>query len=161
MKLGVLLIIIACLPLVWCSDTAIGEIRVSIQNRAPVITSVSLAPEEADDTRLCCLAAYNDELPEKVKLYYAWYVNGERTQDAGISMTGYSPGDNVKCEVHAEDELGAESQVETASITVQSRQPSLTQITGAVTGGGTASPAIALVALTGLSLLGIRVRRAR
>ena len=84
---------------------AYGYITISIINRPPRITKLTILPQEVyPDSILNCDVELIDERPNKVILHYKWYINGILTNLTSIS--GLKPGDIVTCKVIPEDSEG-------------------------------------------------------
>src|SRR3989344_4385826 len=74
-------------------DTAIAQayIFLSVINEPPVVTEVQLTPRNVyTDSVLECLAKINDEQLDRVKLHYAWTINGKETVTKGYKLSGFN-----------------------------------------------------------------------
>ena len=75
-KYILLIILLLSLQLGSAATVQYGEIKLTVENRPPVIKIVEILPEEPHyDSILECFTEIDDETPETVVYEYEWYKN--------------------------------------------------------------------------------------
>jgi hypothetical protein len=83
-----------------------GTIKLTIENRPPVITSLTILPSEPYfDSVLECVAEIEDETPDTVAVDYKWYKNGI-LQDVTSGKFQGQDNDEITCIATPTDALG-------------------------------------------------------
>lgn len=106
------------------SDTA----SVTVGNAAPVMSSVTLAPDPADvsDT-ISCTPAASDNDGDSISYTYAWSINGSTisTTNSSISSTWFEKGDDVVCTVTPSDSTESGTAMASSTLTISNAAPSV------------------------------------
>ena len=117
-----------------------GSDSLVIDNTAPVITSVSIAPSApvAGD-RLVCSYVASDADGDNLEPVYEWLVNGNPSGTSSTLSGGFSGGDTVVCSVIVSD--GIDSDTGSASVSVSNSTPTISNV-GITPLGATISDAL-------------------
>ncbi|MFH1398806.1 MAG: hypothetical protein ABIG95_01725 [Candidatus Woesearchaeota archaeon] len=92
MKHTLALMALLLLTSVAAKSVDYGYVTVTIINRPPRITNLTILPEAYEDTILSCTAKVEDEIPERVTIVYEWYKNGQQ-----VLQPKGKPGDTLSC----------------------------------------------------------------
>lgn len=100
---------------------------VTIENQAPVVSSIKLMPEEPHaGTPITAFAEASDSDRDKVDLSYQWFVNGRKLEDAttaDLPSSKFRRGDKVNVEVTAHDGREAGEVGESVVLTIPNGPP--------------------------------------
>ncbi len=100
-----------------------------IDNTAPTITGVSIAPSaaQAGDTLTCSISGFSDPDGDADASTYAWDVNGTAVSTATTLSSGFVGGDTVTCTVTPSD--GTDDGIaDSASLVIDNTAPSITSV---------------------------------
>lgn len=115
---GALVLVVVCLSFCLANEQT-GSVAISIINRPPKITDVSVVPENAyPDSVLRCVPVVEDERVDEVFFEYEWRVNGELSVEENSEFINARAGDVVECSVIGYDNQGAWSNTVSASVSI-------------------------------------------
>lgn len=114
------------------TGTSVASSPVTVQNSAPVLTSLSLTPESATETTVltCAALGLSDADGDTLTQVWSWSVNGN---DAGVitsTLNGshFKRGDQVRCALTATDTSGGSVSATSNTVTIKNSPPSLTSV---------------------------------
>jgi hypothetical protein len=117
-----ILLALLLMPTVSAATIGYGYIIISIVNRPPEITSVSLSPNQPyPDSVLECSAEVDDESPDTVEYVYEWYKNGVLLGENSGELSGFEANDEITCSVKIIDMHDDESEL--VSVTTHVLEP--------------------------------------
>ena len=113
--------------------TAVTSATVTVDNTAPVVSSVVLTPSKAGtDTTLSATVTASDVDGDSLTYSYAWYVDGSKVSATGSTLDGtvwFDKGETVYVEVSADDGDDSSTVVSSAVVTIGNSPPSITSAT--------------------------------
>jgi len=118
-KYLVLIILLFSLQIVTAASVQFGEIKLTVENRAPELKSLQILPEEPHyDSILECNPDVWDETPDTLTYTYEWYKNDIKLEETSSTITEIKDNDIIRCTLFVVDSFGESSEKKTAEIII-------------------------------------------